>query len=87
MKTVIIYTNKENKSIIEAHQMKAKNPDAIIVESSNVKELSKALQGTGNKVHNFDKGLDKRHLKADKVVKPKAKKKAPVKKKASSKKK
>lgn len=79
-KIVIIYTNKDNKSIIAAAECKEKNPKAIMVESSDGKALSKALSGAGNKVHCFDKKVDKRHLKADKVVKTKTKAKAKAKK-------
>jgi hypothetical protein len=64
---VIIYSKKDDKSIMQKFKAKKKYPNALIIESSNKEALSKALKGNIKEVLNFDEKLDKRHLKGDTV--------------------
>lgn len=89
-KTVIIYKAKNNESLVAKNRCKKKNPKATVIESSNTEVLKEALKGTGTEVYNFDKDLDLRKLKGEKVKantkkNPAAKKKVVAKKPAKKK--
>jgi hypothetical protein len=86
MKQVIIFDNTKIESVVKKNAQLKKTPKAVVVISSDKKAVSEALEGE-NEVFNFDENLDKRHLKKDKVVAPKAKAKKEAKPKATKEKK